>query len=99
MTGVGLGRDGEQGEHQAQTASLPTSTLSTRDMPSIDERFESVRLLHPKVARGQHVDEPGAIPDLSLGDVDVQDWEELATQTNVGEGIGKPTVLPETNNS
>ena len=67
----GVGRDGEQGEHHAQTASLPTSTRSTRDMPSIDERFESVRLLHPRVARGQHIDEPGAIPDPSLGSPDV----------------------------
>jgi len=64
----GVGRDGEQGEHHAQTASLPTSTRSTRDMPSIDERFESVRLLHPKVARGQHVDEPGATPSAQTSD-------------------------------
>src|SRR5439155_19426335 len=99
MTGVGLGRDGEQGEHHAQTASLPTSTRSTRDMPSIDERFESVRLLHPKVARGRHIDEPGAILDPSVEAADVQDREEPAIQTNVVNGIVKPTILPETNNS
>jgi len=48
----GTGRDGEQGEHLAQTASLPFSTRSTRKTPSIDERFENPELLHPHVKRG-----------------------------------------------
>jgi hypothetical protein len=67
--GSGAGRDGEQGEHDPQTASLPTSTRSTRKIPSIDERFENVPLLHSHVKRGLHPTQ-------------AEDWEESSSQSS-----------------